>query len=324
VIRIGLLGVGHAHAGGKLRVLEASPEFEVVGVAEEDAELRERRRATEPFASARWLSADALLEDRSVAAVAVESRVQESLGLARRALEAGKHVHLDKPAGASLPKFRAVLDLARERSLLLQMGYQFRYNAGFDLVRDAVRQRWIGDVFSIHGCISSSIAPAQRENLAVFAGGMMFELGCHLIDTLVGLLGRPHTVTPFVRHDSAPTDGLADNTVAVFQFERAIAVLESAAMEHDAGKRRQLEVCGTDGTVVIQPIEPPAARLCLRQPQAHYQAGWQSVAVENVPRYVRDFQEFAACIRGERRPSYDYEHDYTVQETVLRASGMAA
>jgi hypothetical protein len=73
---------------------------------------------------------------------------------------------------------------------------------------------------------------------------------------------------------------------------------------------------------VIQPIEPPAARLCLRRPQAHYLAGWQSVAVENVPRYVRDFEEFAACIRGERRPSYDHEHDYIVQETILRASGM--
>jgi predicted dehydrogenase len=101
-------------------------------------------------------------------------------------------------------------------------------------------------------------------------------------------------------------------------------VLESAAMECDPGKRRQLEVCGTDGTVVIQPIEPPAARLCLRQPHGGYQAGWQSVSVENVPRYLRDFAEFAACIRGERRPSYDYEHDYIVQEAILRASGMPA
>ena len=124
-IRIGMLGAGHGHAGGKLRVLEASPEFEVVGVAAE-AEVRGRCQRAEPFVGARWVSESELLEDGSVAAVAVEGRVQDNLGLARRALEAGKHVHLDKPAGASLPEFRAVLDLARQRNQLLQMGYQFR------------------------------------------------------------------------------------------------------------------------------------------------------------------------------------------------------
>jgi predicted dehydrogenase len=321
-IRIGLLGAGHGHAGGKLRVLEASPEFELAGVAEPNAEVRERCRGSEPFASARWVSESELLEDRSVVAVAVEGRVQDNLGLARRALEAGKHVHLDKPAGDSLQQFRAVLDLAREQDLLLQMGYQFRYNTGFVFVREAVREGWLGEVFSVHGTISSSIALTAREGLAAFPGGMMFDLGCHLIDALVDLLGRPHTITPFLRHDSACGDTLADNTVAVFQFERAVAVIETSAMEVGASQRRQFAVCGSEGTAVVQPIEPPTARLCLRQATAGYQSGWQSVPVENVPRYVRDFEEFAACIRGARRPSYDYHHDEIVQAAVLRASGM--
>src|SRR5437660_4320402 len=321
-IRIGLLGAGHGHAGGKLQVLEASPEFKVAGVAEANPEVRERCQHQRPFATARWVSEDELLEDSSVAAVAVEGRVQANLGLAQRALEAGKHVHLDKPAGASLPEFRAVLDRARRRNLLLQMGYQFRYNGGFAFVREAARRGWIGEVFSIHGSISSSIAPAGRKELAAFPGGMMFDLGCHLIDAFVGLLGRPRTITSFIRHDSSSEDALADNTVAVFQFERAIAVLESAAMEVGASERRQFTICGTEGTVIVQPLEPPAARLCLRQPNAGYPAGWQPVPIENVPRYVRDFEEFAACIRGERQPSYDYDHDEAVQEAVLKASGM--
>src|SRR5207248_307129 len=161
-IRIGLLGAGHGHAGGKLQVLQASPEFEVVGVAEANPEVWDRVQGARSFATARWISEEELLADRSVAAVAVEGRVQDNLGLARRALETGKHVHLDKPAGDSLPEFRAVLDLARRRNRRLQMGYQFRYNGGFVFVREAVRQGWIGDVFSIHGTISSSIAPAGR------------------------------------------------------------------------------------------------------------------------------------------------------------------
>jgi predicted dehydrogenase len=321
-IRIGLLGAGHGHAGGKLRVLEASPEFEVVGVAEAYPEVRKRCERLEPFTSARWVSENELLEDHSVVAVAVEGRVQDNLGLARRALEAGKHVHLDKPAGDSLPEFRAVLDLARRQDRLLQMGYQFRYNAGFAFVREAVRHGWLGDLFSLHGTISSSIAPAARGALAAFPGGMMFDLGCHLIDALIGLLGRPRAITPFLRRDGAGEDTLADNTVAVLEFECAVAVLESSAMEVGASQRRQCAVCGSAGTVIVQPFEPPAVRLCLREPTAGYSSGWQPVPVENISRYIRDFEEFAACIRGERQPSYDHDHDAAVQEAVLKASGM--
>ena len=86
---------------------------------------------------------------------------------------------------------------------------------------------------------------------------MMFDLGCHLIDALVGLLGRPRAITPFIRHDSSFEDTLADNTAAVFEFERAIAVLESSAMEVGASQRRQFVVCGTRGTAIVQPIELP-------------------------------------------------------------------
>src|SRR5260370_32924498 len=65
-IRIGLLGAGHGHAGGKLHVLEASPEFEVVGVAEANPEVRERCQSAGSFTTALWGSGDELLENRSV------------------------------------------------------------------------------------------------------------------------------------------------------------------------------------------------------------------------------------------------------------------
>jgi hypothetical protein len=93
-------------------------------------------------------------------------------------------------------------------------------------------------------------------------------------------------------------------------------------MEIGASQRRQFVVCGAGGTAILQPIEPPALRLCLLQPVAGYQPGWQDIPVENVPRYVRDFEEFAACIRGERQPAFTHEHDAIVQEAVLIASGM--
>lgn len=69
--------------------------------------------------------------------LAIESKVEKLLSLARRAIEAGKHIHLDKPAGTSLEEFRSLLNEAEKRSLIVQMGYMFRYNEGFNLVRRA-------------------------------------------------------------------------------------------------------------------------------------------------------------------------------------------
>jgi len=322
LIRTGILGTAHAHAVGKLRTIQISPEYELVGVCEPDDALRTRRQNEESFWDVRWLSEEELLDDASVQLVAVEGRVQDNLEFTRHAIEAGKHVHLDKPAGTDLSEFRAILDEASRKELVLQMGYQFRYNTGFELAMKAVREGWLSKIFFVHGSIGSQISPDGRRGLAFHPGGMMFELSCHLIDTLIALLGRPQQVTPFIRHDAPVDDGLADNTLAVFQFEHAIAVIESAAMEVESGRRRQLEVCGAEGTIIVQPIEPPAVRLCLRKPQENFQSGWQSVSVPNIPRYVRDFEELAKWLRGEKQPDFSYQHDFIVQETILRACGV--
>src|SRR5205807_9414160 len=108
-IRIGLLGAGHGHAGGKLQVLEASPEFKVAGVAEANPEVRERCQHQRPFATARWVSEGELLEDSSVAAVAVAGRAQGNLGLAPLALEAAQAPRpATRPPGAAPESRRAV------------------------------------------------------------------------------------------------------------------------------------------------------------------------------------------------------------------------
>ena len=49
----------------------------------------------------------------------------------------------------------------------------------------------------------------------------MFELGCHVIDLVVGVLGKPRACTPFARHSAQLDDGLADNMLAVFEYPKA-------------------------------------------------------------------------------------------------------
>ena len=126
-------------------------------------------------------------------------------------------------------------------------------------------------------------------------------------------------MTPVLRHDSDFADGLADNTLAVFHYQRAVAMIESSAMESEGFQRRRLEICGTEGTIVVEPIEPPAVRLHLKEPGNGYSAGWQPVPVPDTPRYERDLRELARCVRNHEEPAFSKDHDYAVQETILRA-----
>ena len=53
-----------------------------------------------------------------------------------------------------------------------------------------------------------------------------------------------------------------------------------------------------------------------------YAKGWQTVPVEPRPRYVESLRAFVADIRGEKSPDRSLDHEFTVQETVLRAAGL--
>jgi predicted dehydrogenase len=320
-VRCGFLGIDHAHALDALKVVKRIPDYDLVGVCEPDAGIREAYARKPELDGVPWLTRDELLNDDTVQLVAVESDVPRLLEFGRAAIDAGKHIHLDKAPGTSLPEFRALLDQAEKRGLLVQMGYMFRYNPGFDLIRRALRENWLGDVYSIHASMCTSLSPAKRKQIAHHPGGAMLELGCHLIDMIVLLMGAPPKVTPFIRHDADLDDALADNTLAVFEYDKAMVTVDIGAMEVNAFSARRFKICGTAGSIILSPVEPPKARVSLEKPHGDFKAGVTELDLPDLARHVLDFQDLARCIRGEAEFAYSKEHDYNVQETVLRACG---
>jgi predicted dehydrogenase len=320
-IKIGQIGVGHAHAG-KLAVYRASPDYEVVGVVEPDAELRKQAQDSPTYRGLKWLTRDQLLDTPGLRAVLVETRVRDLLNNAEACVSAGLHVGIDKPAGESLPQFRRVLDVAAKKKLLVQMGYMYRYNPAVVLLRDFLKKCWLGEVFEVHAVMSKVIDPAGRKRLVEYRGGMMFELGCHVLDLVVGMIGPPTEVAAFNQHSSAVDDGLLDNMLAVLRYPRATATVKSTAMEVEGFDRRHLVVCGTEGTFHIQPLDNPSARVSLSRARGEYRKGTQDVKLPKYTRYVDDAADMARVIRGEKATVFPYEHDLAVQETLLRACGL--
>jgi predicted dehydrogenase len=322
-IRVGQIGTAHAHAAGKMDTLRHSDEYEVVGVVESDPQRRAAAENTRTYAGLAWMTEEQLLNAPGLQAVAVETEVKDLVPTAARCIAAGKHVHLDKPAGESLAAFKRLLDDATRRKLTVQMGYMLRYNPAFLLCFQLVRDGSLGEVFSVDATMSKVQGAADRQPLLPYRGGGMFELGGHIIDPVIHILGRPTKVTAISRHCSPLDDGLADNQLAVLEYPKATVTVRVALVEIDGGARRQFVVCGTKGTYDIRPIEPPQARLALDAPRAGYRKGYQDVKFPRAGgRYDGDFADLAKVIRGEKAFEFSNEHDLAVQETLLLASGL--
>jgi predicted dehydrogenase len=324
-VKVGQIGTGHAHAGGKMNGLcRLTDEFEVVGLVEPDPERRRLAESQAVYRGLKWMTEEQLFNTPGLEAVVVETVVRDLVPTARRCIAAGMHLHMDKPAGESLSAFRQLLDEATRRRRCVQMGFMFRHNPAFRLCFQAVREGWLGEVFELHGVISSSYKPPQRKPLMPYPGGTMFELGCHLIDAAVTVLGKPQAVTGYTRRMHPEWDRVPDNQLAVLEYPKATATIRSSLVEVQPQRRRQFVVCGTEGTVDIRPLEAPAMELILSAPHGRFVKGVQQVPMPPMSgRYDDHLRELARVCRGEQQPEYAPAHDLAVHEAVLRAAGLA-
>ena len=171
--------------------------------------------------------------------------------------------------------------------------------------------------------MSKTVGANTRKQLAQYPGGSMFELGCHLMDAIVNVAGKPDRVMAFNRQTRPDQDDLLDNCFAVLEYPKTTAALRTALIEVDGGRRRQFVVCGDQGTIDIRPLEPPRLTLTLDRPRGEFKKGTQEVTLQPLGgRYDGDFQDLAKIIRGEKSSDFSVDHDLAVQTAVLEASGV--
>lgn len=319
-LRAAFLGAAHSHAFDKLRLVKESPDYELAGVWEES---QTSRKTIEKLGTLPWRPKSEILADRSVEVIFIESDVPQIPSLAIEALEAGKHCHIEKPIADTRARLHRIIELARQKRLIIQGGYMWRHNPAVEKALEAARQGWLGDAYLIHARMNTLIGPERRPEWNRFAGGQMFEQGAHLIDIVVRLLGRPQRITSFLRHDGPVEDTLKDNTAAVLEYGRAMAILTSSVLQPNAGQHRTLEIFGSNGNAVVRPIEPPSLEIDLAQAAGPYRAGRQKIDLPPYERYVGDIAAFARAVRGEQPLATTTETELSVHETLLEASGMA-
>ena len=262
----------------------------------------------------------ALLALPGLQAVIVETDFADACATADQAIKAGRHVHLDKPGGLRQDEFEAMRMDAEQRGLVFQMGYMLRYNPAFQLLTRAVKEEWLGRITEVDAMMGKQLDVTERKELSSLPGGGMFELGCHLVDAVCCLLGKPAAVHAFSKLTGS--DGFRDNQIALLEYPGAVAAIRCNMADPFGFPRRRFQITGTRGSMEITPLESGRITARFMEPHGDFKKGEQQIAL-TVPagRYDSELTAFAASIRGGPPLPWNAAHDIAVHETALRAGG---
>lgn len=324
MLKIGQIGIGHNHSD-KLKVIKRHPElFELVGYAEENEEWVARRGESPTFVDVPRLSVEEVIERSD--AILVETDVWNLTKTAQLCVDAGKHIHMDKPASGTVEEYRHLLETAKKKNLVVQLGYMYRYNPAVLKLFEMVKNGELGDISAIDAQMSIPHSDKYRAWLRNFKGGDLYIFGSHLIDLIVYLLGKPNQVLSSVVSSGKNGVESPDLTAAMLVYDHAIARVFSSSVEWDGWARRCFSVAGSLGTAHIQPMEVPTVMTfapchegtTLRTDLA------QTIEVDQQPnshRYDSMLLAFHDYITGKAENPFSYEHDLTVHEVINEAVG---
>ena len=330
-IKIAQIGISKYSHGTNIMnsIRKLTDIFDFVGyvpVEDEKEKFRETLKTMEPY---RELTLEEVLSDPEITAVTVEPEEIHLCKYATMAARAGKHIHMEKPGGTDLKEFEELIRTAREQNVVLHIGYMYRYNPYVMELMESVRSGKLGQIISVEAQMNCIHPVHTRKFLKNFPGGMMFFLGCHLIDLILQIQGSPKRIIPL--NKSTGIDGVdsEDFGMAVLEYEKGVSFAKTSAMELGGFARRQLVVTGTKGTVELKPFEiyyEGGVISELKTGRTTYTGESWGDAGERVisdvfDRYDPMMTAFAAMVRGEKKNPYTLDYELTLYKTILACCG---
>jgi scyllo-inositol 2-dehydrogenase (NADP+) len=154
-----------------------------------------------------------LLNDAEIELVIVNTPSNLHFEHAIMALKAGKHVLLEKPAAATVAEVKELFTTARELGKHLMVYQNRRYDSGFLSTKEVIESGRLGTlievIFRLDRYKAAIGVKLFKETKGVPAGGLVYDLGAHLIDNTITLFGRPlsfHKTTGIYREGSEVPD----------------------------------------------------------------------------------------------------------------------
>jgi predicted dehydrogenase len=269
--------------------------------------------------------------DRADVGLVIVATTNDALAdIARAAVEAGKHVLIEKPAGRSVAEIDELIDAARRHRRLVRVGFNHRYHPALRKARELFEAGELGDLMFVRGRYGHGGRPGYdkewRADPVRSGGGELIDQGVHLVDLSQWFLGEFAVVDGFAHTYfwQMPVD---DNAFLVLRTARKqVAFLHVSCTEWKNlfsfeiyGTRAKLHVEGLGGSYGVERLAFYRMLPEMGPPETstwEYPRGDQSWTLE--------FAEFLEDIRLEREPAAGLaaaRAALAVVEEVYRQSG---
>jgi len=257
-----------------------------------------------------------------VVAVAVAVPAADHFSVVEQALEAGKHVFVEKPLALSLPEARVLAQKARARGVTLMVGHLLQYHPAFVRLRELVKEGAIGPVRHVTSNRLNPGAIRTEENA-------LWSLAPHDFSMVLALTGvRPSAVQALATRVVDPA--VPDQFAVLMTFPEDVTAQVNVSWLSPF-KEHKLTVLGADGALVFDDTGPAGRKLVLYRDYIDRDDG--ALAFRKGPGEPIRFPEeeplkaemawFLECVQGLRTPRTGAEEAIPVLELLEQAS-MAA
>ncbi len=207
-------------------------------------------------------SIEALLTDEAIELVILTTPNEYHYPMALKALEAGKHVVLEKPFVVSVEEGEHLIQVAREKGCLLSVYHNRRYDNDFLTIQKLINEEKLGEIMTFEAHYDRyriEVRNRWREQNKK-GSGILFDLGSHLIDQALTLFGVPDSLSADViaQREEGQTD---DYFHLVLHYGRKRVLLHAGSLVKKHGPRYQIH--GMDGSFLKWGIDPQEEALKL-------------------------------------------------------------
>jgi len=262
-IRVGLIGFGLAGRVFHGPLLAADPRFEVSMIVTADpgrqADAKQRHPGAEVVAS----TDEVLARSDALDLVVIASPPTTHVPLATSALDAGLAVVVDKPLCATAAEAEALFARAQDVGRLLTVFQNRRWDSDFLTIRRVIESGALGEVRQLESRFerwkpTPDPAKPWRSAKASEAGGVVYDLGSHLVDQAIQLLGPVIDVHAEL-HAYAGQDAPDDGFLSLQHAGGGVSRLWMSSVVGQPGPR--FRVLGSAGAFVSSALDPQEAQL---------------------------------------------------------------
>ncbi|WP_046178274.1 oxidoreductase [Domibacillus tundrae] len=255
---IGTAIIGYGFSGSTFHApfLDEMEEFTVVCVLSSNEEKVKKDLPNTDVAG----EIEDIMARTDVELVVVTTPSSLHFDLAKKALEAGKHVIVEKPMVPTLKEAEELAACAKEHNVVLSVFQNRRYDGNFLTVKKLMDEGRLGDIYvyeAHYDRFEPIISNGWREENKP-ASGILYDLGAHLIDQALSLFGMPDSITADIQKQR-PNAVVDDYFHLILAYGSKRVILHSSMITFEQGSK--YKVHGTLGTFMKKGEDPQEGEL---------------------------------------------------------------